>query len=439
MFHLSNSVLLVLTLIALVGIIVLGTKTKYNVGVFAIIATWIIYCFLGGEKTSTLISYFPAKNFYVFIAPAFFFGYANQNGTLPVLADHIVYATRKHPWFYPFIAPILGFTLTALGCSSTPTALITGTICFALAAKSGFNPILVSIGIACGTTACGVMPSNVVFNAKRTYLSPFTAEENIFQLCLNSGLVGLIMSLIFFLLLYAVLKGWKARKLDDFQKPEKLSPVQRKTAILILVVMALVLVPVILKLIFPKSAAIKAIASFCDIQFLAFAGVIACMLMKLGDDKAVMARLPWGIILLSGGFYTMLSAANNAGLPDVLANAIPASIPGVVIMMIIFCFGGILSFFTGAYNCWLILLPIAYAALANDPSINESMAVTAATVGALITSASPFSTCGAGVMAATPEDLRETLFMKQFIVTLIMMVFTALLCLTPLGGSMFSL
>lgn len=97
-----------LVLAAIVIAVVLGYRTKINIGLFAIAFAYLIGCFGMGLKPAEVIGMWPLKIFFVIFSVCLFYSFAIVNGTLEKLAEHLIYGCRRLPHLLPyavFVAP----------------------------------------------------------------------------------------------------------------------------------------------------------------------------------------------------------------------------------------------------------------------------------------------------------------------------------------------
>ena len=97
--------LLVVTAIAVA--IVLGYKTRINIGLFAIAFAYLIGSFVMGMSPSEVINLWPLKIFFIIFSVCLFYSFAIVNGTLEKLSEHLLYSCRKVPICCPMPSLLL--------------------------------------------------------------------------------------------------------------------------------------------------------------------------------------------------------------------------------------------------------------------------------------------------------------------------------------------
>jgi len=155
-------------------------------------------------------------------------------------------------------------------------------------------------------------------------------------------------------------------------------------------------------------------------------GAIICALMKLGNEKTIIRKIPISTVVMIVGVYTLIKVAAKAGLVDWVANMLASSIPQWLVPGAIVLFAGFLSFFSSSTSTVMPLMyPMVPALCEAMPGLNPVTLYTCIFFGGLATACSPFSTGGALCIASCPDNaVKEQLSNKMIIVALIVPVIT---------------
>jgi|GEM_PF-6189392 len=86
---------------AIIISIVLGYKTKINIGFFAIVFSYLIGCFGMGLKASEVIALWPIKIFFIILAVTLFYNFSLANGALEKLSGQLLYYRWRFLWSRP--------------------------------------------------------------------------------------------------------------------------------------------------------------------------------------------------------------------------------------------------------------------------------------------------------------------------------------------------
>lgn len=439
----SSNTILILCLVAIVLAIAICFKTGINMGLLAMSFAFIIGCLLCGEKAATIFGYWPDSLIFFLLASSLFYGFARENGTLTLFGTKLLYKFRKSVNAIPFVFAFIAFLLGLLG-AGPGTIVLLAPLGYSVCAQIGIDPLLmvfaIDTGYNCGTqnpwTGTGVVLYGLVEE------SGVAADVAIHTYMLSYA-TFLINKVAFLVLFYVVFKFLKkktgkettgdAKNLDVLNKePEAFSAVQKKTMALIVISFCLLVIPNIANTLFTiKNPVFKNLVALCKPQaVLIIFALIACM-MKIGEPKKVINKLPMGTVLTIAGVCFLMEIAKKNGLLDtVVAIFQGGSIPTFLIAPV-FCFiAAFLSIFASGTSVVLPLLFPMVPALASATGVNVVALYAAAQIGALATPISPFSTAGAQFVGLAPNDeLSDKLVKQQFILALVMMVLTSIAAL----------
>ena len=225
-----------------------------------------------------------------------------------------------------------------------------------------------------------------------------------------------------------IFKGYKLKTIS-VQKPAPFRPEHKKSLIVICIVVFLVVVPSLITK-FVDISWLSTFATYADIQMLGMIGFVACSLMKLADEKAVIKSVPWNTIILVGGIATLMSVATEAGVVEMISHWLNNSVPAFAIGAFLCILGGFLSFFSGGINTVFPMLAPLVAGLASSTGIKPVTMFIAILLGACFTAISPFSTGGAILMSNCSDDkTRAKLPAMQLALAVGSLVFAIILCL----------
>ena len=85
----------IVMLIVIVLAIAIGFKTNINIGVLAMVFSYIVGCYVMGLKASAIVAMWPIKIFFILVSVSFFYNFATLNGSLDKLALNILYKFGK--------------------------------------------------------------------------------------------------------------------------------------------------------------------------------------------------------------------------------------------------------------------------------------------------------------------------------------------------------
>ena len=394
----------VLFFIAVILAVVLGMKTKVNMGVWAYMFAFILGLFFCNMSVSQVIAKFPTSNFYMFVIAAMFYAFGQLNGTISLMAKKLVYKFRNQTWMGPFVLFVIASVISLSGAGGTTGLIITGMIYpFAAAMNINLLPCLVAVHAAAG--GWGFVPWTAAGANNVSIFSQYSDPD----MALNSSFVAVVIATIVYIIALVVVSAkhgvFKKRELQagvvEVEKPEDFSPEQRKTFWIIIAAIILIVIPIFLKTVIPTAFTKRLAAIFC-IQTVWTLGVIVLALLNLGDLKEIIAKkVPWNTIILVTGMCTMFGLAQALGVVDVLGNIV-AGVPKILVLPCLALVNAILSFFVSGVVLAPFFAPLI-PTFAAATGISPLLLMAAVCAGGGATSISPVSAGGAYVLSGVPD------------------------------------
>ncbi|MEA4847178.1 MAG: SLC13 family permease, partial [Clostridiaceae bacterium] len=348
----------VIMLIVIAITIALGFITNINTGLIAMAFSYIIGSFVMNIKPTAIQAFWPVKIFFVLFAVSFFYNYSTNNGSLEKLAQNILYKFGKSAKAFPFIIFVVAWLMSAAGAGAYSIIALLCPISFIICDRINMNKLLIGMSVYYGAVGAAPFPtcSTGATQASIIASSGFEEQATLYGLYNCAALtIFFITSLI---ILYFVLKGHKVNgeniKVD---KPEPYTAQQKKSLILILVFVVVLLLPFLLGLILPDVGLIKALMKYNDVAFTAIILSIVASFLKVGDEKKALFSVPWNTIVMICGIGIIVSLAVEAGSIDMISKAV-SNIENPFFVPVIMSIGaGIMSIFSSTTG---VVLPTLY-------------------------------------------------------------------------------
>ena len=425
---------LFLCIAAIVISILVGWKFKLNTGIIAMGFAFVIGICVMGMKAGDIIKFWPTTIVFYLLSIALFFNYATENGTMNVLGQKLLYAMGGNAKLVPFAIAAVSAIVGGLGAGASTPAIV-GPFAFVMAATAGVNPVLTAIAITFGNLVGSNNPYNGYGGSisKNLIMDNGVDEALTMDWSLKIWFNCCIITVIVIVLFYIFLKGHKAEKVSLNQKPPEFDPVQKKTVVILIAAFLLMVVPPILNTWIKGVAFLSTLNQLCQPQVIMMLGALLCAVLKLGDEKTVIRKIPISTIVMIVGVYSLIQVAAAAGLVDFISGVLSSSIPRFLVPAAIVLFAAFLSFFSSSTSTVMPLMYPMVPALAASLSLNPIALYTCIFFGGLATACSPFSTGGAVCIAANPyEDQKELLSNKMIIAALVVPVITIVASLVGL-------
>jgi len=404
-----------LMLMALAVSIGLGYKTKINIGFFTIAFAYLIGCFGMGLKPSEVIELWPVKIFFIILSVTLFYNFALANGALEKLASHLLYKCRKFPQFLPLAIFFAATIIAGLGAGFYTVLAFMAPITLLLCKKTNMNMVIGGMAANYGALAGAnfmTSQSGIIFRSlmENTGISSQTAFSY------SSGIF--VLTLIIPIAVLGIYTLWNRKSnsivIED-QKPEPFDKKQKQSIFLIVLMMSIVLVFPILHLVFPDVKTISFLNSKIDIAFLAITFSLISLLMKLADEKKVIALVPWGTLIMICGVGMLIALGVKLGIITTLSEWLANNVPVWVIPVLLCLISAIMSVFSSTLGVVAPTLFPIVPALALTSGLNPLVLFICIVVGAQSTAISPFSSGGSLIMASAPADIDKTKFFNQLL------------------------
>ncbi|ARG16625.1 TPA: SLC13 family permease [Acinetobacter nosocomialis] len=404
-----------LMLIALAVSIGLGYKTKINIGFFTIAFAYLIGCFGMGLKPSEVIELWPVKIFFIILSVTLFYNFALANGALEKLASHLLYKCRKFPQFLPLAIFFAATIIAGLGAGFYTVLAFMAPITLLLCKKTNMNMVISGMAANYGalaganfmTSQSGIIFRSLMENTGISSQTAFSYSGGIF-----------VLTLIIPIAVLGIYTLWNRKSnsivIED-QKPEPFDKKQKQSIFLIVLMMSIVLIFPILHLVFPDVKTISFLNSKIDIAFLAITFSLISLLMKLADEKKVIALVPWGTLIMICGVGMLIALGVKLGIITTLSEWLANNVPVWVIPVLLCLISAIMSVFSSTLGVVAPTLFPIVPALALSSGLNPLVLFICIVVGAQSTAISPFSSGGSLIMASAPADIDKTKFFNQLL------------------------
>ncbi|MFV5377355.1 SLC13 family permease [Acinetobacter calcoaceticus] len=404
-----------LMLMALAISIGLGYKTKINIGFFTIAFAYLIGCFGMGLKPSEVIELWPVKIFFIILSVTLFYNFALANGALEKLASHLLYKCRKFPQFLPLAIFFAATIIAGLGAGFYTVLAFMAPITLLLCKKTNMNMVIggmaANYGALAGanfmTSQSGIIFRSLMENTGISSQTAFSYSGGIF-----------VLTLLIPIAVLGIYTLWNRKSnsivIED-QKPEPFDKKQKQSIFLIILMMSIVLVFPILHLVFPDAKTISFLNSKIDIAFLAITFSLISLLMKLADEKKVIALVPWGTLIMICGVGMLIALGVKLGIITTLSEWLANNVPVWIIPILLCLISAIMSVFSSTLGVVAPTLFPIVPALAVTSGLNPLVLFICIVVGAQSTAISPFSSGGSLIMASAPADMDKTKFFNQLL------------------------
>lgn len=404
--------LTIIMLLAFVLAIGLGFKSNINTGYFALAFAFIIGCFIMKFKPAELVGMWPLSIFFVLVFVSMFYNIPIQNGTLDKLAMNLIYKFGRTAKVLPFILFLSAWIMSAMGAGPYSILMLLCPIAFKISEKLGMNRLLCGVAVYFGAVNGGTFPSSSTAVMARTLTSSLGYENEAMQIQMRAFPVGLSIFLIYLLILYIILKGYKVNTTGIVvTKPEPYTPEQKKSFALILIFIVALLFPYVLGL-FVKAEFVTLLKRYMDVGFISIILTIVALLLKLGDGRKILGAVPWNTVIMVSGVGILVNLAVEAGVVGLLAGAVGSLENKSMVGMMMGMIAGIMSIFSSTSGVVIPTLYPVVPALSQTTGLAAFYLFASISSGSVSTGMSPFSACGALMLGSVSEEEAKGMYLK---------------------------
>lgn len=427
-----NTTIILLAFIAVVISVVVGTKFKVNIGIVALVFAFLLGTFGLGMKVTDIYAFWPTKTTIQLIIVTVFFGFAVESQTINYIARIVLYWVRNVPWMMAVVYFILNFGLSAIGVSPPAINMFLFPIFMLVCLETNTNELFLSIGGNTGGMAGTLGPIGMVGIMLTGILASVDSTLDIAGISMHVWGNTMKAFCIIYIIYYFVLRLYRIKlPAEMIQKPAPPTKQQKQNLIVILICVLLLVIPPIMQNFLPNpvTAALKKL----DITLIYAAGIVACVIMKIANEKEVFRKsIPWSVIILLGGMTCLMGVMRQAGLADYISGAISnGGLPLKLIPVLIVLLSGILSLFSDGTSVVMpLMIPIALS-ISAATGIDAGLLASCVCISGIGMGMSPFSTGGGVFLSFVREERMQKMLFQSLIAVLCNLV---MLCIMTLAG-----
>ena len=405
-----------ISLVFLIGSIIFGIVNKINVGIVSI-AFSLILAIIGGIPLKQVYLGFPTQLFVTLLGTMFFFSMLQNNKTLNVFSEFVVYLIGNKLYLLPIVVYILAYTLSAVGPGAIPVLPIAIIIAVTLSKQMNLSPVLMgglaTLGAVGGTLSPIALTGIIV--------EGILSEQGLSGMGRALFIKGAVVNLACAAMLYFFYKGYKINnKTGNFTENKEFRGFNKQQKISLLLLVVLIILVIGFKL---------------DVGLVRFLMALGLLIFKSGNEKESLTSIPWGVMIMVCGVNVLMTLTQKLGGVKLLANFLAMFMSESTATPIMALTGGIMSQFSSANGVVIpTLVPTAVDIVNSIGGITNVNEITFAITFAAVVTLSPLSTAGSLIMATyiqgevEGEKKANKLFVDLFIWTFIMLLFFAVLC-----------
>ena len=393
-----------LSLVALLGVIAVSLTSRINVGLLAIALGWVVAVFSAGWRPEAFLATFPGSLFITLFAVTLLFGIAEKNGTLAAVTGRLISAWGKRraglPWLFFLIAGVL----SSLGPGAIAATAVVAPLAMAAGVAAGVSPFLMALMVANGANAGNLSPWSsvgIIVQSQMQKIDLPGHEASVFVANFVAHTLTAAAVWTVFAVRERSAQSSRAPVRPEVQQPA--TPVDRavpvRTTLLVIAVWILGVVAFSLP---PGPSALAA--------------AVLLILLRAADEKAAIASVPIGVVIMVCGVSMLIAVLEKTGGMDLfttllsrltspsLANGVMAGVTGLI---------STYSSTSGVvYPAFLPAVPGLVEKLGGGNPLEIALSIN---IGAALVDVSPLSTIGALCLAALPAGGDSTRLFRQLL------------------------
>ncbi|MFE4836353.1 SLC13 family permease [Arthrobacter sp. NPDC056691] len=435
--------------IILVAAFAIGSFTRINAGLIALVAAFGVGTMLVGMPIKEVIGQFPAGLFFILVGATLLFAIVRINGTIDLLA----YWAERLAGNRKVLVPILMFLLTAVLASAgafTPAAIaIVAPVALALGLRFGISTLAMGLVIVQGANAGAFSPVNPFGVLANVMLDEAGASADSLKLYVYCFVFNAVLAVLAYVLVQWIMKRRAARESGDesaatgadaSQDPVR-PGADRSTAggpgTSVLTVAApaqvatdpasrqgpikVAATPIrVLTLFGLGGLLVLTTVMGIDVGVASLVVALVLICVKPGVQKPAVESMPWSAIILVTGIVTYVGLLEEMGALKELEAGIAGLGDSSLAALIASYVVAVVSAFASTTGTLGVISPIV-TPIAMDPVLSPIGVITAIAISSSVVDVSPMSTSGALLMAsAQPKD--ERMFFRALLLWAIAMI-----------------
>ena len=413
----------IITLVVLLICILVGFKTKINIGLISIAGAFVVGTLVMGVAPNDVLNDWDISLFITLFSITMFFGIATSNGTLRTISLYIIYPFRNYPKILPFILFGVAALIAGIGPGSIAATAMLAPIYMSICKEMKMKYIMVPIML--GSVSPGAWaPISLNGQLCRTNLINAGFDATVAGDITNRMMVAMIIPAVLTLIIgYFLCGAFRAQKIK-MEKPAGFTETQKKTLLLIGIMIFFVgVIPVLGTVI--HAAWFTTFKSWIHIYMMCVLLSVAAIFMKVTDTKGLISNVRWDTIIMVCGTSILVALARQAGMVEYLTAQL-ANMASSMLTTTVSLVSGVLSFFTSTLVVMPTVMPIiqglTITAGASGAVLNCAMITSAVVAGF-----SPLSLIGSLVMAGLDKSEDESTSRKLFVQLWILAILSAVL------------
>jgi di/tricarboxylate transporter len=386
--------------IGLAVIFVIGTLRPINLGVLALVATFVVGSTLGGETPRDMTAGFPIDLFILLTGVTYLFGVAARNGTVERIVAGAAHLVRGRGALIPWMVFVVAAMPAMAGAIGSAGVALLAPIAMRLAERCGLDRRMIGLMVVHGAAAGNFSPLNVLGAIVLDAVTSRGLEMTASALFLGNLAYNVVLGFV----IVAVFGGLRADRgasraaLPETVAAELAASGRPRLGLDQSCTIGSIIGVAVLSLGFGLSIGLTAFAAGALLQ-------LAFPRTSTGAEK----QIAWTVVLLVCGVVTYVNALQRYGTVDAVGTGIASLGSPLLIALLLCALGAVTSAFASSAGILGALIPLAAPFMAQG-DVGTTGLVVALALSATVVDATPFSTVGALVVANARDEERQHVY-----------------------------
>ncbi|MDX8147237.1 SLC13 family permease [Lentzea sp. BCCO 10_0061] len=394
-----------IAILVLGGMFVIATMLPINIGILALVSSFVVGTFVFGLEDKEIFEGFPVSLFITVVGVTYLFSVAKLNGTIDLLVQGGIRLVRGRATLVPWVLFLVAATLTALGTFTPAAVALLVPIGMSFAFTYRISPLMIGMMVICGAHAGAFSPMAV----SGALVYGIVAKSGLTISHATLFFASLGFNLLLAAITYVMLRRRGEESFDehpDSATADGDAPTGGSAPAPAAGGVATEVRPKTTAVTWHQRATLAALvglvvgalAFHLQIGFLALAaGVVLALLDRANLGKAV-DGISWPTILLVAGMVTYVGVLEHSGTIDWVAHGAVGLGAPLLVALVLCVIVGVTSAFASSTAILTATIPMAIPLLLTG-SLPVAGVVAAMAISTTIVDVSPFSTNGALVLA----------------------------------------
>ncbi len=415
----------VASIVILVALFAATLIPRFDLGIAALAAAFLVGL-AAGVPAEEVTGFFPADFFVLIVGVTALFAVAHLNGTLDWLLDLMLRLVGGRVFLVALVPFAVGAVLTAVGTLPAAATAIVAPIALGLAARHGIAPLVAAVLGITGIIS-GLLSPLAVYGVTARELSgklgidlPDSAPVSFLLGGLLTGVAVCAVLLLVGLRTGAVPRGRVTE--EEIAPPEDTAPpsagpAPESTGTTVATAPTRTTTSVeapprqgarVLTVLCLLAVVVLSVGWDMNVGYLGLTAAILLQVVLRLEPGAIIARIPWSVVLLIGGLLTYVGLMQHLGAFKQISEALQVHGSPAISLLVLCYIAGVTSFAASSIAVFVTTMPLLPPLVA--AGVSPVGGVLALALASVLVDINPLGITGGLILGAAQREVRPRLF-----------------------------